>query len=88
MFHKALTSLTISMAVVAGIEITPNEDSDYTLAPADLRALVEDGMTKELLEAISSQIDVYIKMTQVDDFIDAVSALTTETPKTVGLYDL
>jgi len=47
------------------------------MAPAELKALVVDGMTKELLETIVTQTDVHIKMTQaadIDELIDAVSA--------------
>jgi len=44
------------------------------MEPADLKALVKDGMTKELLETVGSQIDVYFKMTTVDEVIDALNA--------------
>jgi hypothetical protein len=49
------------------------------MAPAELKALVVDGMTKELLETIATQTDVHIKMTKaedIDELIDAVSAFT------------
>jgi len=54
------------------------------MEPADLKALVKDGMTKELLETMGSQIDVYFKMTTVDEVIDALNAFGPPTKK----YDL
>ena len=54
------------------------------MEPADLKALVKDGMTKELLETVGSQIDVYFKMTTVDEVIDALNAFGPPTKK----YDL
>ena len=50
------------------------------MAPAELKALVVDGMTIELLETIVTQTDVHIKMTNssdIDELIDAVSALNS-----------
>ena len=82
MFTKAFKPFAISMAVavVAGIELrSPDDDSAYIMAPAELKALVVDGMTKELLETIANQTDVVIKMTKakdIDELIDAVSAFT------------
>ena len=60
------------------------EDSVYILEPAEVKALVEDGMTKELLETVGSQIDVHFKMTTVDEVIDALNAFGPPTKK----YDL
>ena len=83
MFTKAFTPFTLSMAVavVAGIELrSPDDDSAYIMAPAELKALVVDGMTIELLETIVTQTDVHIKMTNssdIDELIDAVSALNS-----------
>ena len=59
--------------------MSPIEDSEYMMESADLRALVESGMTKEVLETIASQVGVQIKMTKaedIDEVIKAVSALT------------
>ena len=80
MLTKAFTLFTLSMAV-AGIGLrSPDDDFAYIMAPAELKALVVDGMTKELLETIVTQTDVHIKMTNssdIDELIDAVSALNS-----------
>ena len=59
--------------------MSPIEDAEYMMESADLRALVESGMTKEVLETIASQVGVQIKMTKaedIDEVIKALSALT------------
>ena len=77
MFLKTLAPLTISMAVVAGLELAASEDSDFLMTPDDLRNLVEEGMTEQLLEEINSQRKIFIEMTGPNEIIDAVQTLTT-----------
>ena len=78
MFPKVLTPLAASLAMVAGLQVSQisTEESEYILEPVDVKALIQDGMTKELLETVGSQIDVYFKMTTVDEVIEALNALT------------
>ena len=76
MFTNKMTAFAMSMAIAASVQLSQiaDEDSEYIMEPADLKALVKDGMTKELLETVGSQIDVYFKMTTVDEVIDALNA--------------
>ena len=45
-----------------------------------MNALVQDGMTKKALETMSSQINVYLKLTNVDDAINAMNSFTKDPP--------
>ena len=56
MFTNKMTAFAMSMAIAASIQLSQiaDEDSEYIMEPADLKALVKDGMTKELLETVGS----------------------------------
>ena len=72
MFLRTLTPLTVSMAVVAGIELAASEESDLLMTPDELKDLVGEGLTEQLLDGIKSQRKVYIEMTEPENIIDAV----------------
>ena len=72
MFLRTLTPLTVSMAIVSGIELAASEESDLLMTPDELKDLVGEGLTEQLLDGIKSQRKVYIEMTEPENIIDAV----------------
>ena len=63
MFAKTLMSLTISIATVTSVELTAKEDTIAILTPDELKMLIEDGMTEELVTSLSSLNTVYMDLT-------------------------
>ena len=90
--QTSLISQAILTAAVAALKMATSEEDSTRLTPAELRTLIDDGMTEGLMESLSSVSDVYINIAELDDSINAltntINALTNLKESETKPYDL
>ena len=83
-----LISQAILTAAVAALKMATSEEDSNHLTPAELQTLIDDGMTKGLMESLSSVSDVYINIAELDEAIDALIHLKGEEEPETKAYDM